>query len=179
MRSSIKDPAGVPGLGPALRRLESAELAAYTRLQRAIGGPDEGPARKSWLAISEQLRRSDLALEQNRRDAGELVPRAEGELAIEATSRMFCIGARQILLAFSERLRPMPDRELLATELHRCLSTWAGTVGAFATGAHQLPSWASEAFQRGTSAGLQPAMPSETWVELCAFAAGRKAEATK
>lgn len=62
----------------ALKRLGEMEARAYTDLQRALsnGDPIEVKlARENWLKISESQRRADLAIEQSRRDAGELIPR--------------------------------------------------------------------------------------------------------
>ena len=71
---------GVAGAAAALKRLESTELQAFERMQAALarGNPLEiREARESWLKISESLRRFDLMIEQNRRDAGELVSVSE------------------------------------------------------------------------------------------------------
>jgi hypothetical protein len=73
---------GTPGAASALKRLEGSELQAFDRLQLALGrgNPLEiRECRENWLKISESLRRFDLLVEQNRRDAGELVPIAEVE----------------------------------------------------------------------------------------------------
>jgi hypothetical protein len=73
---------GTPGAASALKRLEGSELQAFDRLQAALarGNPLEiRECRENWLKISESLRRFDLLVEQNRRDAGELVPIAELE----------------------------------------------------------------------------------------------------
>ena len=72
--------AGVTGAAQALKRLETTELQAFERMQSAIvsGNPLAiRETRESWLKISESLRRFDLMIEQNRRDAGELVPVTE------------------------------------------------------------------------------------------------------
>jgi hypothetical protein len=64
----------------ALKRLGEMEARAFTDLQRALasGDPIEIKlARENWLKILESQRRVDLAIEQNRRDAGELIPREQ------------------------------------------------------------------------------------------------------
>ena len=83
---------GIAGAAQALKRLESAELAAFDRMESAT---DEGAdavtlaeLRKSWLAISESLRKFDLLVEQNRREAGDLIPREVLETSIDR----FCHG---------------------------------------------------------------------------------------
>ena len=71
---------GVAGAAAALKRLESTELQAFERMQAALtrGNPLEiREARESWLKVSESLRKYDLMIEANRRDAGELVPVTE------------------------------------------------------------------------------------------------------
>jgi len=73
---------GNGGAAAALRRLEREEVSAYGRLQSAIASGDPLAAkseRDAWLKVSESLRKYDLAIEQARREAGELMPRAEVE----------------------------------------------------------------------------------------------------
>lgn len=78
--------AGAPdlptGAAAAMRRLETAEAAAFNDLQVALKEGNSFQvklARDGWLRVSESLRRYDLMLEASRRDAGELVTRAELE----------------------------------------------------------------------------------------------------
>ena len=71
---------GTAGAASALKRLETSELQAFERMQTALtrGNPLEiREARENWLKISESLRKFDLLVEANRRDAGELVPVSE------------------------------------------------------------------------------------------------------
>lgn len=75
----------VEGAAGALKRLEAAEAQAYTAFKNATATGDDiaiKSSRENWLKISESLRRFDIALEENRRDSGELVRRAEVELAL-------------------------------------------------------------------------------------------------
>jgi hypothetical protein len=70
------------GAGPALQRLERQELEAARSLRDAEVAGDSSAlaaARDWWLKVSEQLRKADLAVEENRREAGELVPRSDLE----------------------------------------------------------------------------------------------------
>jgi hypothetical protein len=65
--------------------LESSEIDAYQEMTALLADQDAtveqvAAARKAWLQISEALRRSDLAVEQARRDSGDLVPRDELEI---------------------------------------------------------------------------------------------------
>lgn len=66
------------GVAPALRRLEEMEARAFSDLRRAQATGDPIAVKQAhaiWLRNGEALRKHDLAIEQSRRDAGELVPR--------------------------------------------------------------------------------------------------------
>lgn len=94
---------GVAGAAAALKRLEATELQAFGRMQTALarGNPLEiREARESWLKISESLRRYDLMIEANRRDAGELVPVTE----IDKFIRSFCSYMQVVLTYRAESL---------------------------------------------------------------------------
>ena len=84
-QSGPKDP-GVSGASSALNRLEASEVSAFQRMESAMEqGCDAvtiSELRKNWLAISESLRKFDLLVEQNRREAGDLIPREIFEDAI-------------------------------------------------------------------------------------------------
>ena len=75
------------GVSFALRRLEEQEARSFGELRRAqaTGDPIQSKqAHQIWLRNGEALRKHDLAIEQSRRDAGELVPRESIErLAFE------------------------------------------------------------------------------------------------
>jgi hypothetical protein len=76
--SAAQDGKQAEGAANALRRLEQAEARAYTDFKQATASGDEiriKASRENWLKISESLRRFDLAIEQARRDSGDLVPR--------------------------------------------------------------------------------------------------------
>lgn len=73
-------PIGQLGAGPALARLEQTEATAYARLQQAIDEGDQfkiKAAQEFYLRSSESLRRLDLAVETERRAAGEQVPKRQ------------------------------------------------------------------------------------------------------
>ena len=83
-----------------MKRLETTELQAFERMQVALtrGNPLEiREARESWLKVSESLRKYDLMIEQNLRDAGELVPVSELQkfinLFIAFANTSFTLGA--------------------------------------------------------------------------------------
>ena len=63
------------GAAAALRRLEEAEAKAYGLMQAATDPDARDAARREWLAVSEQLRRHDIALDMARREAGVMIPR--------------------------------------------------------------------------------------------------------
>lgn len=88
-----RESAGVAGAAAALKRLEAAELAAFDRLEDALRGGNAlliRECREGWLKLGESLRKFDLLVEQNRRDAGELIPRE----VLEEFVRKFCTWAR-------------------------------------------------------------------------------------
>jgi hypothetical protein len=74
----------VQGAAAALKRLEEDEARLWQQLcaMEADPGADSeeiGKVRKAWLQTGDSLRRYELAVEQSRRDAGQLLPRAELE----------------------------------------------------------------------------------------------------
>jgi hypothetical protein len=80
--SASSETEGNTGAAGALRRLESAERVTYKMLQTALksgSSPAIKTARENWLAIGNQLRQYDLSVARDRRDSGELIPRAEME----------------------------------------------------------------------------------------------------
>jgi hypothetical protein len=91
----------------ALNRLAAAEAAAYAAFCRATESGDLvsiKARRETWLKISENLRRFDLAIEEARRDSGQLLPKA----AIEHPLRQLGI----CLYAASNEMIPTVAREL-------------------------------------------------------------------
>ena len=92
-----------PGAAAALKRLQEAELAAWERLQKALAGGNPlhiKLEREAWLKISDALRKYELLVEQSRREAGELIPRAELEKFIVH----FCNFSRTAFTARAEDL---------------------------------------------------------------------------
>jgi hypothetical protein len=87
------------GAAGALKRLEEAEAEAYATFNRATASGDDvaiKAARENWLRISESLRRFDLAIEQNRRDSGELILRSEVEHALQQVGWCMRTASRQV-----------------------------------------------------------------------------------
>ena len=88
LKSTAAKTDGIAGAAQALKRLETAELSAFNRMELAVEAGDDAVVvadlRKAWLTISESLRKFDLLVEQNRREAGDLIPRDKLEEAIRA-----------------------------------------------------------------------------------------------
>jgi hypothetical protein len=141
---NVSSPAngGTPGAASALKRLETSELAAFDRLQLALGrgNPLEiRECRENWLKISESLRRFDLLVEQNRRDAGELIPAIELEKFIhsfitfmEVSTTLACETITNELIGRKEEeIYPIIRQLCTASIYEACL----GYVGAGGEGA--------------------------------------------
>jgi hypothetical protein len=127
------------GAAAALRRLEREEVAAYGRLQNAIAAGDTLAAkseRDAWLKVSESLRKYDLAIEQARREAGELMPRAEVENLISffvGVAPLICHEEGEMLagqLAGATE-RPIYEavRGLMTLRFFETLARWAEGTG--------------------------------------------------
>ncbi len=103
-------PAGAPlplGAAHALKRLEQAEADAFRALQQAqlTGDPYEvKTTREQWLRTSEALRRADLALEQDRRESGELLPRKNVEAALVYVAMFLRYSIRQTALQVADKV---------------------------------------------------------------------------
>ncbi len=77
-REAVAEPELAVGAAAALKRLETSEARAYGQFQRLLESGDVTEAkvaRENWRVLCDQLRKTDLAIEASRRDAGELVPR--------------------------------------------------------------------------------------------------------
>jgi hypothetical protein len=77
-------PVGKRGAAAALIRLKMTEERAFARLERAIesGNPFQvKAAQEFYLRASEVLRRLDLSIEIERRNAVELIPQKQAEAA--------------------------------------------------------------------------------------------------
>ena len=95
------------GASAALSRLEAAELEAAQAVSEAMASGDadavEG-ARRWWLRCSEQLRRHDLAIEENRRAAGELIPREDCARILEGAAYFVRVAIRGAMDPLGQRL---------------------------------------------------------------------------
>jgi hypothetical protein len=80
--AAATEPTGEVGAAAALRRLEETEAVSFRLLQAALktGDPVEVKiARENWLRIGDSLRKYDIQVAAERRNSGELLPRAELE----------------------------------------------------------------------------------------------------
>jgi hypothetical protein len=98
------------GAPAALRRLEQGEDETYRIYRSAISSGDPISiklALENWLKVGDSLRRYDLLVESNRRDAGELVPRKEIEAHVSAFVHWFKIACRRTVNALAPNLLAM------------------------------------------------------------------------
>jgi len=118
--AATKDP-GIAGAASALKRLEASEVSAFQRMESATEqGCDPvtiSELRKNWLAISESLRKFDLLVEANRREAGELIPR---DVLEDAISR-FLHGVWITFRLYQSATVPMLAMETECCEVGRML----------------------------------------------------------
>jgi hypothetical protein len=153
------------GATAALRRLEAAEAAAFTELQEAIAGGNPlriKLARDGWLRISESLRKYDLAVEQSRRDSGELVSRAEVEKFAHNLVKHF---KSAIVMAANTDAKELEKSEAAIICEHLKLRLVDSVVSGFASMASanspsKLPEWLVEA-------ALKPLRSSYTGIDEC------------
>src|SRR5208337_854310 len=81
-------PAGELGAAAALRRLEQAEFDCHLAWKAALSNPNSTleeveAAAGQWKKVGDSLRQYELAVEQDRRTSGELLPRAELEIYVK------------------------------------------------------------------------------------------------
>lgn len=140
------------GAASALRRLEAEEVSAYKRLQAAI--KSNVPqliklAREDWLKIGDSLRHYDLLVEQNRRDSGELYPRAELERILKALGwylRMACVQAsRSSAENFCGIKEPWAVDSLLTRIFNEQLLNAFAALASHSNGQLSVPGWAIKA----------------------------------
>jgi len=135
------------GAAFALKRLEQMEARMFTQLSRAMEGGDPievKTARESWQKVCEQLRKADLAIEQSRRDAGELVPREQveylaGELSLALYHSLWAIDDIVPLLVGLES--PHDIFKVLAevkSFAHQSIISWLQRERA---PGHEIPKW--------------------------------------
>lgn len=132
------------GAAHALRRLEDAEAKAYGRMQAATDPDARDAARREWLAVSEQLRRADLAMDPARRPAGDMVSKAEMAKGIRVFTAYLAGALQDEMRAACPRIVGLQDPAAIAaildpisttalrTAVDRCLSLTTTTTSASA-----------------------------------------------
>ena len=101
---------GEVGAEHALKRLAQAEYDSAMRVTDLMRQATEAGTenllgilaalkveRESWLKISESLRKFDLLIEESRRDSGQLIPRAESEVACELAAMWLRLAVRTFI----------------------------------------------------------------------------------
>lgn len=143
------------GAAAALRRLERAEERAYAAFQVATESGDAVAirnARETWLRVSESLRKYDVAIEESRRDAGELVPRSEIEKILSWLGSQLRLTIRQL----SNQLGPefgngYDDYPRVRNRLYTLFTDALLTIGGMLDASLQAweqPEWVMKAFVR-------------------------------
>jgi hypothetical protein len=141
------------GAANALRRLESAEARAYADFKQATASGDDiriRASRENWLKISESLRRFDLAIEQARRDAGDLVPKeAALRMCYEIKEGLWFafLAMEQACPFFVGLTSPLQAWELLTKLRDSVLASVTTHLGRAQK--HPLPKWMVKAVTLG------------------------------
>lgn len=141
---------GAAGAAAALRRLEGEEIACFNRMQDEIESKTPDPsalkmARDAWIKTSESLRKFDLMVEASRRDAGELLPRAEWARLSRSIVFWWRHGINRAEDEVCERLVNLPDSVAAWKVLHTYFVAKWGEAFAFACQRDSpisLPQWA-------------------------------------
>src|SRR5262249_27735980 len=143
------DPKQPEGAASALRRLEEAEAKGYQDFKRATASGDEHyikTSRENWLKISESLRRFDLALEQNRRDNGELVQKDQIQKALGTFAALMRFPPSHMADQLAPTLTQEPDFIRSRIIIRRCgYETAILTCGCLQQ--MGVPSWFLEPFR--------------------------------
>ncbi len=142
-------PVGRRGAGAALGRLESVEERAFVRLQRAIEEGDPFKTRQAqefYLKSSEVLRRLDIAVLTERRQAGEQVPLTQIEDVARQISEWLRVAFERFLAAESPALVQTED---LGTFKAHAIESFRGILHrevktALMTNPTILPTWAAD-----------------------------------
>jgi len=111
-------------------------------------------ARRAWLAVGEALRKNDLAVEQSRRDSGELLPRGEVERVLAGVGDAMRTALRSMVHALTPRLVSLNN----VSEVEAILkdATWEEVLMSLSLvqsapdrlpPALRLPQWAVDALQ--------------------------------
>ncbi len=143
------------GAAGALRRLEEAEATHFADYQDAIKADPPNPARikaarEAWLKIGDSLRRYDLLVEQNRRDSGDLMPRAQVEQVVRAFTWYLRIAGQQACISLAGRLaaeaNPAACNQLLTEVLWEQILTACAGLASHGQKEMEVPEWLVKAF---------------------------------
>jgi len=145
-------PPGNPGAPAALRRLEQAELEGYQRLQEANASNDATRIKSAlgaYLSVSEALRKADVSVSEQRRDAQETVPRATVQAMLSGLGWSIRLGLDETADAIAARLCPN-DRIHASGQLREAygsllLTSLAGLRSSVASTGIAWPAWMLEA----------------------------------
>ena len=141
------------GAPAALRRLQTMEVDA----KRTLQGIDQKAepltykaALNNYLRISESLRKFDLLVEQNRRDAGELVPRGEAEIACELAAMWLRLAVRTFINNTVPKLKAATDEAVIVRLIEDGMGAAVEVNLRRAPNCQQpLPPWAMAAIRKG------------------------------
>lgn len=148
----VKHTPGAAGAPAALRRLEQAELEGYQRLQEANASNDATQIKAAlgaYLAVSEALRKADVSVSEQRRDADEQIPRSVVTSMLNGLAWCLRIGLDQTADAIAARLCPN-DRIHASGQLREAygsllLTSLAGLKSSVASTGLAWPAWMLEA----------------------------------
>lgn len=142
---------GLPGAANALQRLEQAEEEAHRAFKKAEASGDVvtiAAARKHWLALTEQLRKFDLQIEETKKQSGE-----EEVLKRKVTVKFARAIAYWVNVAFREIEVTTEQRRIqgLPTDSYEAhLRAFAAAIAAGTRTEPKIPEWLANAFA-GTS----------------------------
>jgi hypothetical protein len=137
------------GAGPALRRLENAEVAAYQALQAALKRGDRieiKGARETWIRVGDSLRKYDLILRDSGRMENESITRKELDRVLFWHGLALRTGFASLTQRATITLRQAGLREV-ADALEKISMTAIVAAGA-AVGAQDVPKWIVESLTR-------------------------------
>jgi hypothetical protein len=144
---------GESGAGAALQRLQEAERAGHEEWKRLLYDPEAtveeiDDSRDAWLKIAQSLRQWELAVEQDRRQSGELLPRADLETFAMGFLSTFAGSLKAGLEAICPRLAgldaPQAVWSALAPAFNRSLEESAGKAVAWPYNGKVCPEWLSK-----------------------------------
>ena len=151
------------GVVAALQRLEKTEAKMFLTLEAAILNGDAllvRQARENWLRCGEALRKFDLAVEQNRRETGELVNRVEIERALKVLAYGTRICMESGLPMLAEKVQGERD-QIRARQILRRSFYYGATIGLAFGVAVQIPQWILDCFVADLDNELTGDIPAE------------------